>query len=1003
MQEFIVAIREHANIGHIPTAYQIELQEGDEFYVIQNSITAKQLSEYAAKFSEAEIQLVKIIDEISDVNLMRKFASNKKKIKNPKQFFQSLDKESFENQIRPYVERRVVRVLDILKNSEVRLFHKTDNLANIYFTDEVSIEEEPAETVFNIHRGREFTKYYLSIFHENEDISLHGKKGIIISNEPCRLMLENQLFYFDDIDGKKLQPFFVKKFIPIQQRAEKKWFELFAQPALKRYRVNSSGFEIKDLNPEKKAKLTLQTNMSGVMSFIFQFYYGNRSFYPNYKDKVLIYFVEKKTGFYFERFSHELDWEQACFDKLARFGLQKDKMGFYSIKHTTTSVEDQNYEMISWLNENKEKLIKVGFEVETQETFEEFYFGKYKLDLGMKKGDKDWFDVYAIVKFDEFEIPFIKFRKHILKNEREYELPNGKTFVLPDIWFSQFKNMMIFSKDKDGLMQFETKHFNLLDEELIGIDNKYFQGLKELTEINLPANIEIPKEVNAKLRTYQKEGYYWMKLLQENKFGGCLADDMGLGKTLQTLSLLSASYSNGNNAYAEEEKTSAKAKTPAKANKNGQLSLFNFDEPAEEAKEEVISNTRPASLIVMPVSLIMNWENEILKFNPNLKIMKYTGSNRTDNLKDFDNYHIVLSSYGIVRNDHDFLRKYKFHYIILDESQNIKNSKSKAYKALLQLESSHKLVLTGTPIENSLTDLWSQMNFVNDGLLGNLNFFNEEFVVPIERYKDETKEEKLQELIKPFILRRTKEKVAKDLPPVTEQLQFCDMSPKQKEFYEEEKSKIRNQILENIGDKGESRISFLAIQGLTRLRQIANHSVLADAERNYESGKFEIVSDKLETLMSEGHKVLIFSSFVKHLGLFEQYFAERQWTYSILTGEMSKTQRQKAIDDFQNNKDNKLFLISIKAGGTGLNLTSADYVFILDPWWNPAVELQAINRAHRIGQDKNVFVYRFISNNTVEKKIRKLQEEKSALAETFINSNNPFKDFNKEKLMDFFD
>jgi SNF2 family DNA or RNA helicase len=313
------------------------------------------------------------------------------------------------------------------------------------------------------------------------------------------------------------------------------------------------------------------------------------------------------------------------------------------------------------------------------------------------------------------------------------------------------------------------------------------------------------------------------------------------------------------------------------------------------------------------------------------------------------------------------------------------------------------LVLTGTPIENSLTDLWSQMNFVNTGLLGNFNYFLEEFVKPIEKEHDIVKQEQLQILIKPFILRRKKEQVAKDLPPVNEQVIFCEMLDEQEKIYEQEKSKIRNEILLNIEKDGIAKASFLAIQGLTRLRQIANHPVLLDKEMKMDSGKFEIIKTNIETLISEKHNVLIFSSFVKHLSLLEDYFKAQNWNYSLLTGEMSKENRQKAIDSFQNNTENRLFLISIKAGGVGLNLTAADYVFILDPWWNPAVELQAINRAHRIGQDKNVFVYRFISLKTVEQKIRQLQEEKATLAEIFINSNNPFLNFDKEKLIEFFE
>lgn len=985
MEEFIIAIREHFNIGYVPVAYKIKSQPQRDYYVIQESVTIAHTKAYASNFSPEEIKLVRLIEEYSDVNLMRKFSKNKKNVSSPNEFYKSSDKEMFDSHIRPYVERRIVQIIDILRNSEIRLFHKVDNLANVYLSDEIKIENQAAETVFNINRGKDKTRYHLSIFHQGNDISLYGKFGIIISNEPCRLILDKQLFYFDDIDGKKLQPFFIKQFIPIEQRAEKKWFEVFAQPAIKKYRVNTSGFEIKQLNPAKKASLTLQKNMNNKLVLVLQFHYGDRSFFPNYKAKDLVYFIERETSFYFEKLSHDIDWENDKLLAISQLGLEIDSFGNYCPSIFSTDIDFHNYELINWLNANTEAILKAGFIIEQNLDLEQFYLGKFNLNIKLQNIEKDWFDLYAVIEFDEFEIPFYKFKKHILHGNREFKLPNGKVFILPLEWFAKYADMMLFANSREKLIQLKAFHFNLIRERILETDKNILTSLKELANFNLPEKIDIPPAINAELRSYQKEGFFWMNLLQENNFGGCLADDMGLGKTLQTITLLSKIYN----------ESSINLEIP---NKNGQLSLFQTNAPIDTKT----SKTK-ASLIVMPVSLIINWEKEFEKFNPKLKILKFVGSGRSKTVEVFDNYHIILASYGIVRNEFEMLRNYQFHYIILDESQYVKNSQSKVYKALLELNSSYKLVLTGTPIENSLTDLWSQMNFVNNGLLGSYNFFMKEYVKPIEKEQDLERQQKLQILIKPFIMRRTKELVAKDLPPVTEQILYCDMFEEQASFYEEEKSKVRNQILQNIEREGISNASFLAIQGLTRLRQIANHPILADEEKLFDSGKFDVVKNKLKTLISENHNVLIFSSFVKHLSLFEGYFKENNWKYSILTGKMSKEKRQIAIDNFQNDKETKLFLISIKAGGVGLNLTSADYVFILDPWWNPAVELQAINRAHRIGQDKNVFVYRFISNKTIEHKIRKLQEEKASLAEVFINSNNPFKDFDKEKLMDFFD
>jgi SNF2 family DNA or RNA helicase len=389
-----------------------------------------------------------------------------------------------------------------------------------------------------------------------------------------------------------------------------------------------------------------------------------------------------------------------------------------------------------------------------------------------------------------------------------------------------------------------------------------------------------------------------------------------------------------------------------------------------------------------------------MKFVPDLKVSVFGGQHRKPLKNYYHDAEVIITSYGIVRNDLKEFKNYDFLYIVLDESQLVKNPLSKTYKALLQLKSSYRLVLTGTPIENSLVDLWSQMNFLNPGLLGSYQFFKNEFVLPIQKHQSENQARKLKKLIHPFILRRNKSEVARDLPELSEQLIFCDMSEDQASFYEKEKSKARNIILQNIGRQGIEKSSIIILQSLTRLRQIANHPVLVNDEFPNHSGKFDEITRNLQSIVAEGHKALIFSSFVKHLDLFVQFCNENKLSYSYLTGDT--TNRGDIIRQFQESGDIRIFLISLRAGGFGLNLTAADYVFLLDPWWNPAVEEQALSRAHRIGQDKNVFVYRFIAKDSIEEKILKLQEKKSKLADLFISSNNPFSGISEEEVMELF-
>ena len=365
-------------------------------------------------------------------------------------------------------------------------------------------------------------------------------------------------------------------------------------------------------------------------------------------------------------------------------------------------------------------------------------------------------------------------------------------------------------------------------------------------------------------------------------------------------------------------------------------------------------------------------------------------------------YDIILTGYGVVRNDIEKLVKFQFLNVILDESQYIKNPDSQTYKAVIKLNSEQRIVLTGTPVENSLSDLWSQMNFINPGLLGSKKFFKETIQIPIEKDNNEEKAEKLKQMISPFMLRRTKHEVEKDLPELSEQVIYCRMSEQQAKIYESEKSKVRNQLLNSFANpKERSKNAIRVIQALTKLRQIANHPALTEDEYEDDSGKFSEIIRAVENITSENHKVIIFSSFVKHLNLFGEAFKKRKIKYSVLTGKTTK--REKEIEDFQTVDDVKVFLISLKAGGTGLNLTAAEYVFISDPWWNPAAEKQAISRAHRIGQNKKVFVYKYISRRTVEEKILSLQKRKQKLADEIITGENFLKDLNEDKIKDLFE
>jgi len=811
---------------------------------------------------------------------------------------------------------------------------------------------------------------------------LFKKHGLIISNEPCLLILDNKLYNFEDIDGKKLLPFFNKTHISIPASFEKKWFEAFAVNAIKKYEVQAKGFNITEKNANITACLKLEKDWNNKYVFILLFSYDEKSFLWSNTEKLVLNFNIENLEF--TKYTRNFDWENTVVNQLKSIGLKQNSENNFEIEIKSTNT-NQQLETIEWLNNNSAKIDALNIELKQLLGAKIYFTEKISIKVHVS-GDKDWFDIRGMVKFGDFKIPFIKLRKNLIEGNKEFLLPDGTYAIIPDEWFSKYSQLMVFGKENNEILELGKSHFTLLDDNSIeGINTKKYDGLVNINS-NVSSQIEVPADIRAELRPYQKEGLNWLYELQKNDFGACLADDMGLGKTLQTISLIQ--------------------KTIDERKKESSLNNLDNENNTEYVQQSLFSNNdkklykKKPSLVIMPVSLIHNWENEIMKFSPFLKVLKYRGNKRDEKFKKFDNYDVILTGYGVARNDIELLSEYEFLYVILDESQFIKNPDSKIYKAILKLNSLHKLVLTGTPIENSLRDLWSQMNFINTGMLGNYNFFKENFRTPIEKNNDIDTIDKLKKLISPFILRRTKDQVAKDLPALTEQIIYADMCKQQKDVYETEKSKIRNLILENITSDDKKNTSFFIIQALTKLRQIANHPLMFNPDYDGSSGKFEDIIRNVENIIAENHKVLIFSSFVKHLNIFENHFNENDIEYSILTGQT--VNREEVISEFQNNKKNKIFLISIKAGGTGLNLTQADYVFILDPWWNPAVEKQAISRAHRIGQDKKVMVYKYISRDTIEEKIRILQHKKNKLSDSFIDTNNPFSNFSPENILELF-
>ncbi len=978
-QIFVVALSKHRNFGNLLVPFFAEQKPGEPFIRVLRKVKQHDLNDPALKLPAEQIRIVKITERYSDEKLMRKFFPDK-----PSSDFQNLiKKEEMKLKVFQYIEETLTEILELLKNSEVPVYQKREKYNNLYEEDLIMLCYQDTGTVFNFDRLEEETRYFLTLRNGKEYISLLKKNIEILVNEPCRIYYQNRIYFFDHISASKIIPFKEKEYISIPKKMEDRYFETFILNAIKSQEVNFSGFEIRETVPVKRATLALEKDLNGLPAFVLYFTYNGTRLRLKEGEFRVVVLHKENDRYIFEAFARDLSWEN---DKL-KFLLE---LGLSCISDTlkldlpgNTAREGAIYHSVAWLAEHKEELTNSGFEISQTGLSHQYYLGNHDLQISVEN-KIDWFDLEMMVQIGEWSIPFIRFKRLLLNKLREYKLPNGEVFVLPEAWFAQFEEILSLGKAEANKVILKPFHFMLLNESISAGNPALQENIRMLCDKNVQVQ-EIPELLQAKLRNYQHDGYNWLFHLWKNNMNGCLADDMGLGKTLQTLVLLMRLKRKGAFNFFPSKDTF------------GQFFAFSGTEKEEQEHQ-------PASLLVLPVSLIHNWENEIRKFAPSLKVFTYSGVKRrekVDLIQLIHYYDIILTTYGTVRNDSETLTKHTFFYLILDESQNIKNAESKSYKAVAAIQSKHRLSLTGTPIENSLSDLWSQMNFLNPGQLGSIKFFKETYLLPIEKDHDQEASSKLNKLIEPFILRRTKEQVEADLPPVMEELLTIAMTPAQMELYETEKSSVRNYLLQNINQLEPRNTTFVVLQALTRLRQIAIHPRLIDPTSSLESGKFNEILSMLEVLVAEKHKILVFSSFVKHLNLLDEACRQMNWGFCRLTGQT--TDRKSVIEEFQSNKNKNIFLISLKAGGVGLNLTAADYIFIIDPWWNPASEMQAISRAHRIGQDKKVFVYRFISEKSIEEKIQLLQEKKAALANEFINRNDPFAILGKDEMIQLFE
>ncbi|WP_118193800.1 DEAD/DEAH box helicase [Albibacterium indicum] len=937
--KLVYSLCRHEFLGYLIEPHVVQINQDGGMSLTYNRLFTNTASDYSKYIDEIDWKLIKLCEDIEQGNIIKRFY--KKNIR-PSEYFSRIFNEELFAIIRPKIEETLQKIFDLLTGKPFYLMSKEGwpVEANLSFAS------QKASVLFHFRRSEHELRYFPTLKYDGYRIEFMYKGAEIITNDPACLLLENTLYFFDqEVEGRKLAPFLNRRYISIPKSTEQSYFKKFIAPLIERYHVYAEGFEIKTHKYQAVPLIEFRSLSDRQYDIKLKFKYDSYIFSEigTKPVSVRVSYDTQYDRYTFYRIKRSMMWERAQLDFLEKLGLKRSTSNRLELREEINNSGN----LLDWLNRQIDVLVDHGFEISQKKSDKKYVFGQMKVNLEVEEGI-DWFDIKATIQFGEFLIPFVKLKKYILNNEQEFVLPSGEIAIIPEQWFNKFNDLFYFADDKEGL-KLQKQHIGIisgLDEDgVAGLSMK--RKIEKLTHFESLEDVDEPKLFHGTLRPYQKAGYNWFWFLKRHHFGGCLADDMGLGKTVQTLALL------------------------------------------QKEKEESVSTGREhTSLIIMPTSLIYNWLKEAEKFAPDLRILNHTGTTRAKASSVFTEYDIVISTYGIARIDTDILEDFLFHYIILDESQYIKNVTSKAFKSIQRLRGNYRLILSGTPIENSVADLWSQMTFVNPGLLGSYTFFMREYVTPIEKKKDEKASMRLQTLIKPFVLRRTKDQVAKELPEKSEKIFYCGMSESQADYYSRIKAEYRNMMLRQLDEGTFKRSGIQVIKGLSQLRQLANHPQLIDDKYQGTSGKFESVIQTLETVLIRGHKVLIFSQFVKQMKIYANYFKDNGIAFSYLDG--ATQNRQNVIDEYRESEEIKVFLISIKAGGVGLNLTEADYVFILDPWWNPAVEMQAIDRTHRIGQTKKVFIYKFITKDTVEEKILALQRNKQQLATSLIKVEESF-------------
>jgi len=899
-----------------------------------------------------EEQTAKIMDfsmQLSLAGLESKYCTKKRAQNDLIKLFQT---KEVKDSILKYFDRRLNDMFNVLKEWDISLIVGIERKVRLEEL-KVSHADQSAEPVLRFEKTNLGIKYSLKLDTEQSIPWSPFQKDVhILSNGNPWIIADYKLYKLEKINGNKLKPFLKKEDIFIKNEMVFTYFEKFILQVAQKAEIEAEGFDVIQYNEIEGCSLNSTFDfVNKELVLDVEFEYKDSSFLnssiANNKTRISVSDGKNISIIQIKRdFEKEAKW----IAKLKELGLELNM----SKRFRLADDEDQ-YGMIQFLIKHKAQLANSGFALQKQ-NIEGKPVSMDQQSIHLKSNvENDWFDIHGVVEVGKHRIPFAQLLESVRDGNRFYLLPDGTHFLIPLTWMTKYEEIAKFGEREGDGFRIRKSQYTFIDE---------VEELSGTVQMDIVIDTDIDytpsPHLNATLRPYQIDGVKWLIAHQQNGLGACLADDMGLGKTLQTIAVLS---------YTKDRLKRNKASSAA------QMTLF-----GAEMMEEV-SPLR--ALVILPSSLVFNWFKEIKKFNSSLHTIRFVGAQRKKQIATLDTFDVVLTTYHTVLRDIELLKSINWEYVILDESQMIKNKESKMFKSINKLTCENKISLSGTPIENSLSDLWSQMEFINPKMLGEFSFFKKNYLTPIERYRDEDALSQLARLVKPFILRRTKEEVAKDLPPLIESVEYVELHKAQRDIYDKVKSATRNYLLGL--DNADRSFKFHVFAALTKLRQISNNPIMVDDSYEGGSEKMDYILSKMETLYKAGHKVLIFSSFTKLIKLYTEECDQREWSYTTLTGSHTQKQREASVQQFQEKAEINFFFISLKAGGVGLNLTAADYVFILDPWWNPFAEKQAIARAHRIGQDKKVNVIRYIAKDTIEEKILALQERKKTISDDIIN------------------